>query len=80
MVAFKGGFIFNIMYYDMHKYHMYVNYLVGVLFVCLFSVFCGFFFLNLFLGGGGVVNRIRPVGCYARQNKSFVGICQLHNV
>lgn len=45
MVAFKGGFIFNIMYYDMHKYHMYVNYLVGVLFVCLFSVFCG---------GGGV--------------------------
>lgn len=79
MVAFKGGFIFNIMYYDMHKYHMYVNYLVGVLFVCL-VFFVGFFF-NLFLGGGGgVVNRIRPVGCYARQNKSFVGICQLHNV
>lgn len=77
MVAFKGGFIFNIMYYDMHKYHMYVNYLVGVLFVCL-VFFVGFFFY-LFLGGG-VVNRIRPVGCYARQNKSFVGICQLHNV
>lgn len=51
MVAFKGGFIFNIMYYDMHKYHMYVNYLVGVLFVCL-VFFVGFFF-NLFLGGGG---------------------------
>lgn len=79
MVAFKGGFIFNIMYYDMHKYHMYVNYLVGVLFVCL-VFFVRVFLKFIFLGGGGVVNRIRPVGCYARQNKSFVGICQLHNV
>lgn len=78
MVAFKGGFIFNIMYYDMHKYHMYVNYLVGVLFVCL--VFFVRVFFKFIFGRGGVVNRIRPVGCYARQNKSFVGICQLHNV
>lgn len=51
MVAFKGGFIFNIMYYDMHKYHMYVNYLVGVLFVCLVFFVGGF--LKFIFGRGG---------------------------
>lgn len=57
---------------------MSTTWLVFCLFVCL-VFFVGFFFKFIF-GRGGVVNRIRPVGCYARQNKSFVGICQLHNV